>query len=511
MSGNEVGLGLRLWHIGLSLLLLGCALSARADTTRQIRSGDFAIEISVRWQTNLIYHLDCLAGVSSCTQPVFEELWRKDLGLSAEDEVRLEDWKRLRQQAQSGDGAEVDEDVSSPVPLTANGNSSWTAVRHAGFLSSTRNALKRRWRSALDDASLRDHLAILDRFRPRFETWWARNESVATRILPELGAALEKARGPELLRQAAQFYGAELGARRVFVHLIVQPDLRSRRSSAEIVDGHMLVELQARENAVDRAPVIIHELAHHVWNRVPVARKAVVATDMVGFGLDGVAAWNLFDEVQATVIGNMLGGRNVMLPKQFEAMLAQPRSFYADDAIDRGARATEVLFVEALGRGGSIDRRFAEAFVAAVQRELRPLLDTPALLLRNVAINLEDPGSAWVGALAGGVNAWGLWTYNPVGDAGFASVLERFPAFSAVVFVQADQLDRLAPVAGVLGVRPEELRRALGEAKGVAFIARRSLQAIAVVLVVRDVAAMDQLLAAVPSCPLTQGVCARVP
>jgi hypothetical protein len=60
-------------------------------------------------------------------------------------------------------------------------------------------------------------------------------------------------------------------------------------------------------------------------------------------------------------------------------------------------------------------------------------------------------------------------------------------------------------------VRPDELKRALGEAKGVAFITRRSALAIAVIVVVRDEAAMDQLVAAIPGCALSPGVCARVP
>jgi hypothetical protein len=512
MTCGSVGLRFRafLLRLGLSVLLFGFGVAAQADTTRQIQSGDFTIEIGVRGYANLIYHLDCLAGVSSCTQPVFQELWRKNLGLTAEDEVRLEEWSKLRQQAQSGDSADVDQGMS-PVPLMAEAGSSWTAVRHAGFLSSTRDALRRSWRPVLDEASVRGHLAIMDRFRPRFQKWWARNEIVATRMLPELEAGLEKARGPELLRQAAQFYGAELGERRVFVHLIVQPDLRSRQSSAAIVEGHMLVEVQAAENAVDRVPVIIHELAHHVWSRVPKSRKAVIVNDMLAAGLDGVAAWNLFDEVQATVIGNMLAGRNVEPPQRFQAMLAQPQSFYADDAIDRGARVTEALFREALMGGSVMDSRFVQAFVAALQRELRAVFDTPMLLLRNAAVNVDDPGSPWVGALVDGVRAWGFWTYNPLGAADFVSALDRFPAFSAAVFVKVDRLDQLEPAAGVLGVRPDELKRALGEAKGVAFITRRSALAIAVIVVVRDEAAMDQLVAAIPGCALSPGVCARVP
>lgn len=484
---------------------------AQSDESRQIRSGDFIVEIDVRAQTNLIHHLDCLSGEASCTKELFEQLWRGRLGLDDADRAALEAWRKQREQAQIGSGSGLEENVSSPVPLIAGSGATWTKIRHAGFLSPSRGALKKAWQPLLAGESVRVQLEILERFRPRFLSWWKDSQRAATDMLPQLEAAMQKARGPELLGQATRFLGAELGERRVFVHLIVQPASQSGQSRAEIVDGHMVVEVKPGEAATDRVPVIIHELAHHVWARVPITRKAMVATEMLRFRRDGVSAWNLFDEVQATVIGNMLAGRNVETAARYRAMLERPMAFYADKAIDAGARASFGLFEAALAGDGVMDGAFVQAFVGALRRDLRAMFDTPMLLLRHVAVNLDDPASAWVGGLAMGVGAWGLWTYAPVGDGEFAQLLERFPAMSAAVFVREDQLEKLEPLTRVLGTRVQALRDALGTSRGVGVIADRTPDAIAVILVVRDPAVMDKLSAAVASCPLKAGVCVRVP
>lgn len=494
------------------LMLAGLAGPvAHADESRQIRSGDFIVEIDVRAQTNLIHHLDCLSGQATCTKELFEELWRKRLGLDDGDKAALEAWRKLREQAQIDSGSDLVETVSSPVPLTAGSGSTWTKIRHAGYLAPSRDTLKKAWRPLVSDESLRAHLEILERFRPRFLSWWRDSQRSAKMLIPQIEAAMLKARGPELLRQASRFLGAELGERRVFVHLIVQPVSQSRRSRAEIVDGHMVVEVKPGEEATDRVPVIIHELAHHVWARVPVSRKAMVATEMLRAGRDGVAAWNLFDEVQATVIGNMLASRNAVAAARYKAMLDRPMAFYADEAIDAGARASFGLFEAALAGDGVMDGAFVQAFVAALRRDLRAMFDTPMLLLRNVAVNIDEPASGWIDGLAMGVRAWGLWTYAPLGDEGFTQALERFPAMSAAVFVREDQLEKLVPVTRVLGASVEALRGALGTSRGVAVIADRTPYAIAVIFLVRDPAVMDKLTAAVASCPLKSGVCARVP
>lgn len=505
------------WLFGLGLiialfLLMGVSSAvSHADESRQIRSGDFIVEIDVRAQTNLIHHLDCLSDQATCTKELFDDLWRKRLGLDAGDTAALEAWRKLREQSQIESGSDLEETVSSPVPLTAGAGSTWTKIRHAGYLAPSRDALKKAWRPLVSEESLRAQLEIMERFRPRFLSWWKDSQRAAKALLPQLESAMQKARGPELLGQATRFLGAELGERRVFVHLIVQPVSKSRQSRAEIVDGHMVVEVKPGEEATDRVPVIIHELAHHVWARVPVSRKALVATEMLRAGRDGVAAWNLFDEVQATVIGNMLASRNVETATRYRAMLERPMAFYADEAIDAGARASVGLFEVALAGDGVMDSAFVQAFVGALRRDLRSMFDTPMLLLRNVAVNIDDPASGWVDGLATGVRAWGLWTYAPLGEDGFTRALERFPAMSAAVFVREDQLEKIAPMALVLGTSVQALRGALGPSRGVAVIADRTPDAIAVVFVVRDPSVMDKLTAAVASCLLQAGVCVRVP
>lgn len=97
------------------LLALGWVLSlaaARADSTSEIKSGDFAVQIAARAQANLVYHLDCLARQVTCTNDVFEKLWHGQLGISAEDERQIQTWGRVRGQVRSDSSSG---DRSAPV------------------------------------------------------------------------------------------------------------------------------------------------------------------------------------------------------------------------------------------------------------------------------------------------------------------------------------------------------------------------------------------------------------
>jgi hypothetical protein len=78
------------------LTLLWAAQAALADSSIQLKDGDFTFQVDMRAQANLIYHLDCLKRVSSCTSEVFEHLWRDQIGLGDGDQKFLDDWASLR-------------------------------------------------------------------------------------------------------------------------------------------------------------------------------------------------------------------------------------------------------------------------------------------------------------------------------------------------------------------------------------------------------------------------------
>lgn len=492
--------------IGLALLVCS-ALGVRADSVSELKSGDFTFQVAVRAQANLIYHVDCLSRAVSCTSEVFEQLWREQLQLGADDRPLLNEWAAMRNElAQTGGNRSLK--IKASVPIIGSGDDlPFSKMRYAGFLGEDLGSLERDWSLVMTPAKAARSVEILKHFRPRFETWWREHEAEATSFNPGVESALRKARAPELLRAAAKFYGSELGDRRLFIHLFLQPKTQRPNSQAHLVGPHLAVEIEPNENPDERVDVIVHELAHHVFARMPAERRARFADAMVASGLAGPPAWNLFDEVQATAIGNILAGRNAKSPESFKRRLDSPRGFYNDDAIDLGARASEQLFNKALKKGRAMPAAFASDFVAALQAGMGDKLATPTLYLRSMIMNVADDDSPWFRKFRRALRPSSTWGISPLGGDNLIEALDRHVGVSVAVVARPDQVSQLASAAKALGVGPEELSQALGASRGVLFVARRSPFAFSFVFLGRDDDTIDGLLAAFPVCQLKAGAC----
>ena len=239
-------------------------------------------------------------------------------------------------------------------------------------------------------------------------------------------------------------------------------------------------------------------------------RKAALVVALLGNGPDGTPAWNLFNEVQATVIGNMLVGRNVTTPERYQRLLDTPKSFYDEEAIDLGARATVHLFEVALAKGGAMRPSFAADFVTALRKGLGARLDAPAIHLRSVVVNVEGDNSPWPTKFRKSIFASSVWTYSVLGEQKMIEKLERFSGLSAVVFATPEQIEKLTPASKVLGLTPNDLTTALGSSAGVLVISKRTSQAYAFVFVARDSLKMEGLIGAFPACTLKPGVCMQI-
>lgn len=492
------------------LLCLFASAANGADRTIEVKSGAFTIEVAVRAQANLIYHLDCVARSASCTSEVFEQLWGSEFGITDEDRTQLKAWKAIREPlSQSSSGRVLP--VTASVPIHGPDDEvAWSKVRHVEFLAPDLATLKRGWGPLLPAESVERLAAIVENFRPRFDAWWRAHESEALAFLPGVETALQKARAGELLGKAARFFRSELGDRRLFLHVFLQPTAKRQNSQHGLVGPHLTVEVVAKEDAAERAGVILHELSHHLFARMPGELKARFADALIDEGVAGMAAWNLFNEVQATVIGNMLAERNVVGRDAFEKMLEKPQSLYADEAIDLGARASEKLFVAAFKKREVIDAAFARDFVAALKSGMGDKLETPSLYLRGMMLNTDSENSPWFTKLRRAVRAWSISGHSPLGTGPFVEQLQQWPGIGAVVVAMADQVSQLAPAAGVLGVTPEALTQTLGSSRGVVVISKRSTKAYSFVFVARDARAMDGLIAGFAYCALVPGVCVRI-
>lgn len=350
----------------------------------------------------------------------------------------------------------------------------------------------------------------MEHFRSRFDGWWRERESELTAFIPGIDAAMRKGRGGELLTAAARFYRADLGDRLVVINLFLQPKQPRPNSRATRIGAHMAVEVVSGEQPEDRVDVIVHELAHHVFAMMPPARKAELVEAFYAMGPEGVSAWNLFNEVQATVIGNVLVARNVVAAEKFKALWHRPRSLYADDAIDLGARATYTLFERAFAKRERLGTTFVKDFVAALQTGLGERLVSPGVYLRSVVINVEKEGSGWPGKFSRAVNAWSVSIITGIGGAEVAARLDRYPGLSAVAFIKPDQIAELARASASFGTTAEVLTSAIGSSRGVVLLTQRSPKAYAVIFIARDDALLDGLIGAFPACRLKPGVCVRI-
>jgi hypothetical protein len=493
------------------LALLIAVQTAQADSAAEIKSGDFALQVDVRAQANLIYHLDCMRRVSSCTSEVFEQLWREQIGLTDDDKKFLDDWAALRKAIEQADSGNSTLKLKSSLPIMGpRDDLTWSKVRYVDFASGTADDLQRGWSAFMPKTTSARLIEIVEHFRPRFETWWREHEAEATAFIPGAEAALRKAQAPELLRAAAKLYRSDLGDRRLYVHLFLQPKIRGRNSRAGLVGPHLVIEIQPGEDANDRVDVVVHELAHHLFVRMSAERKVRLSEAILASGAAGPPAWHLFDEVQATVIGNIMAGRNAMSPERFKRRLDTPRGFYADEAIDLGARASEQLFAEALKKGRAMPPSFAKDYVAAMQMGMGEKLVTPSLYLRSVMINIDDEASPYLNKFRGAVRSHSSWSMSPLGEESFVERLDRYPGASVVVIALADQMERLAPAARGLGVGVDGLRGALADSRGVIVVSQRRPLAYSFIFLARDGDAMDGLISAFAACRLKVGVCMRI-
>ena len=491
---------------GTLVFLCLAASGAHADSVASFTQQRFVVTVAARASANLVYQLDCLSGVIRCSREDYERLWVRELSLSTVDRKQLDEWNALRVEVQRDESRTPEPVVRSVLPLGSSGTPArWDVLRGNEYAAGSADELARVWQAGLSAERAGRALRIVAHFRPRFDAWWRAHEAAAAAFVPSLEDALRKARGFELLSAAARFFEAELGDGRVYVDLMVKP--RSDHSSGQRIRAHLLAEFSDGEGAVDRAAVVIHELAHHVFGSIPAEKKAVLMERIVASG--GAPAWNLLDEVQATVVGNVLAERNLQTKEAFRKIFDTPMSLYADEAIDLGARSTFALFEQRLANGKASDPDFAPAFADALRKGLGAKLDRPTLHLRSMLLN-SDQNEDLQRKIIRSVRASSAEVIEPVGDASVAERLVRYPALSAVVLVDAGQVDKLAGIGPSLGVSPAALIQVLGASRGVAHVAKRSEQAYSFVFVAKGEAAMIALIDKFGACELKLGVCVRV-
>ena len=486
---------------------------AHADTSLEIKGDRLTLIVDVRENANLIYQLDCLADTITCAPDIFQTTWRGELQFNDADQKMIDQWKALREAIQydeSGRGAAEEIETRYPLP-PSNDDTLWNRLTQAEYSAANDRALDAAWARFMSPSQHTAVRAVFKHFKPRFHLWWRGNQTTALTFAPALKDALVRARGFELIAAAARFYRADVGAGRLQVHLIALPKGKLNSTRAGRVAAHLTIEVVPGENSDRRAHVAVHELAHYVLGSMPHRLKVEFMERMLAAGTDGIPSWNLFEEVQASAIGNVLAARNGLSPEAFQKEWDRPQSFYAVELVDLGARATYRLFEKEFASGGPMSAIFPTDFVQAMHDSLGAKLQTPAAFLGTMAsINLDSRDNGRKRSLRRGLRASIAWEYDAENVADFMRRATRYPALSVAVLARRDGADKLGALEPALALSANQANDALASSAGVILVSKRSADAYAFVLVARDDASMDALIAALPQCSLTPGVCRRL-
>jgi len=332
--------------------------------------------------SNLFYTVDCLAGTVQCGRDAFDELARTDLGgLDDGDRRALDEWKQLRR-AYRGRVQKADE-PASPLPLPRAHAQIERRVRLAGYTATDLDQYTALVSMFLDLEDARRAHDILARFAPRFDRYWStRAERALASRVESFAAAVRAPELRALVDQIAGFYGPELppGLELTF-DLILRPP--GKHSNAEQIAHISVIEVEADEPPARSLDVVLHELFHYLLSQVAPDR---LVAQMDRFARDpdpiAYAAQGALDEGLASALGNGLVLRTLDRA-EFDRRRVRPLGMYADDVIDRMAKAAIGPLEPLLARGDTrvTDPAF-EATWVRIAHDAFPAGPPPQALVR---------------------------------------------------------------------------------------------------------------------------------
>ncbi|MBB4636624.1 hypothetical protein [Longimicrobium terrae] len=433
---------------------------------------------------NLTYQLDCVSGVRiQCSRENLRALWDREFLRTAQDSARLADWARIRGRYEAEVSPAADEGAV-PLPLAGRYEGVYLAerMRVAGFqATSAADYGERIQLLALADDAARLR-GLVDYFLPRFDGWWQREAAAAG--APFAMRVSELMRDPRIagrIAEFARFYGVQFApGETIDFTLLYRPSLVDEGTSGQQIGARSLVEFVAGEQPEGRMDVVIHELCHYLFSRLPRERLAALEAGFVARAAAGQAsapaAYNLLDESLASTLGNGLVIRAFMTPAAYDSMLAKQGSLYANPLIDGAAKATLRWIEPWLAEGRPIDDpAFAPRYVAALDTAFGARLQTPAAYLNHM-VGVVDrfdrslqravrrifrPSSSYTGESA-------------CCDAAALSDYRSKPGLNALIVVLPEHLAALAEQGVISRVQMDEIQTRVRADGGAVYAFRRS-------------------------------------
>jgi len=484
-------------------LLIISALAAGALTEPLALKGEsLTFEIDAAPFANLIYGLNAITGVTVSSSNAFREAWSSNNILRPADEALLKEWTRLTDRyPQYLDFADVVPDL--PFQLSHGPSMEWKEkFTIAGYSAKTPEEFREHLGLLVSPTDVPAFMDVVDRFYPRFLTWYeAQGHPAALRFADGMRALMEHHHMLDFTQSMARFYGSAIPKDQVLhFHIMFRPRTVDERqtghlhTNATVPENHAAIEMVDDEKPKDRIDVVMHELFHFLYWTRPLDLHVQQAKAFAASGNPAaVGLYTILDEAIAAAAGNGIIAQKVMDPAAFEKMVKKD-GLYDEPFINSMAKALMPVLEETLKKGGQMDDAFAQRYLALADKTLGKEAQSLQLLLkmRNLVVfdEKQRPYCRQVKqsfrAVSNSTNVGeGHWT------------MQRYPHMSGVVMLRRDQLEQLKEHAALVD---EKMQNAIANAsdgkRGVALGFKRAVDADLYVLVAVDDAAMQELIKA---------------
>jgi hypothetical protein len=349
---------------------------------------------------NLTFQLDCMADLIHCDQNAILPIW-KTASWTSEDDANLRKWSELqhvyRDFELSLPDASNEELRKVGFPLRHRGVSFEQKFRLIGLSARDLKEYRKEVGFLTSPQDAAEFASIVERFEPRFMTWWQKSGFKTVSGFTTGFASLMKEKGiSAFLERTTVFYRSHgVSGSPIYIHFIALPTT-SGHSSGEQIENHGIVEVLSGEKPVDRIDVICHEIFHYFYSLASSKDHLFLVSAFAQSSKpDAIPAYNLLNEALATALGNGIVARMTHTSEWYEKTARRQRSFYNDNAIDAVAKKVIPELDEALKNGTTLyDPKFIEGYLAAVRAALADQAQAPQLYLRKAAFIYEKPFEA---------------------------------------------------------------------------------------------------------------------
>ena len=416
------------------------------------------ITVSISETANLFYQIDCMSNRDTCSWDVFRKLWDQIGWDNETDEASLAEFASIiARYAVTNPLAPSESTSTKPTifrpeivdlaPSRLDEFNLRTRIRVAAYRSASMDRLSEQLRLLMDPRDAEAITNILRSFDERFQRWWnSEGQRDLLRFSREL-QSLMAGKAKDFIRDTKIFLGAVQAGQSlpVHMHLIAHPMPRGSTYGRQF-GSHNYIEVLRSEVAEQRIGVVVHELAHYLFQNAPrsLHERRLRGTQNAGDPA-APAALALMDEAIATAIGNGVLEKRLR-GADFPTYLERPLSFYNDEAIDTAAKLILELVDEYLSAPKELDDDFVNRYFALLLNEMTPQLDTLEARFRLTATYAVDRDLAKLAVeVVKELNSTSAYSQVLTeGDAVADSVLARHTYLNGLVLARPDSLHEIA-------------------------------------------------------------------